>query len=231
MDLCATRDESPYGGVLTGEISTCTIRYRMDKALGREEWLRAARLALLKGGVEEVRVERLARDLHVTKGSFYWHFKDREDLLEGLLREWEEELLQDIIPRLKGRRGQEALRLLMQLMVKRAPLGEEGILPSDAAMFTWAAVSPVVARRVNRGEKKRIKLLTQIIGDPDRTELVYLVWLGFVARGQRVPSSRKQFPQIARAMLELFPPGSRGRQRRLKRKAKRERRRTRRSVR
>jgi AcrR family transcriptional regulator len=180
----------------------------MEKSndLGRDDWLKAARLGLLTGGVEAVRVEKLARNLRVTKGSFYWHFKDREELLEVLLREWEQELLHDIIPRLKGRRGRPALLLLLQLMVERVPLGEKGILPSDAAVFTWASVSPPVARRVNRAEIKRIQLLTRLIGDPERTELLYLVWLGFVARGQRVSGSRKQFPRIARAMLKLLPP-------------------------
>jgi AcrR family transcriptional regulator len=192
----------------------------MAKDLGRKEWLRAARLALLKGGVEEVRVERLARDLHVTKGSFYWHFKDREELLEVLLREWEEEFLTDIIPRLEGRRGRDAVRCLAQLMVERVPLGEEGILPSDAAIFTWASVSPEVARRANRAERKRIESLTQVVEDPGRAELLYLVWLGFVARGKRVPSLRKQFPRIARAMLKLFPPERRGNKR--KRSGKRD---------
>ncbi|HEV3420178.1 MAG TPA: helix-turn-helix domain-containing protein [Candidatus Acidoferrum sp.] len=190
----------------------------MDRDLGRNDWLKAARIALLRGGVEAVRVEKLARDLKVTKGSFYWHFTDREELLEVLLREWEEELLRDIIPRLQGRRGLEALRLLMRLLVERVPLGEQGILPSDAAVFTWASVSPTVARRVNQAEKKRIELLTRVIGDPKGTELLYLVWLGFVARGQRLPSSRKQFPQIARAMLKLFPPKLREKQSRVKRK-------------
>jgi AcrR family transcriptional regulator len=198
--------------------SICTIRHRMVRDLGRKEWLRAARLALLKGGVEQVRVERLARDLHVTKGSFYWHFKDREELLEVLLREWEEEFLTDIIPRLEGRRGRDAVRYLAQLMVERVPLGEEGMLPSDAAMFTWASVSPEVARRANRAERKRIESLTQVVEDPERAELLYLVWLGFVARGKRVPSLRKQFPRIARAMLKLFPPKRRGKQTEAKRK-------------
>jgi AcrR family transcriptional regulator len=191
----------------------------MARTLGKEEWLRAARLALLKGGVEQVRVERLAIHLHITKGSFYWHFKDRDELLEALLREWEDELVQDIIPRLEGRRAREALRLLSRLMLDRVPLGEEGILPSDAAMFTWASVSPMVAQRVNRAERKRIDVLKQIIGDPERANLLYLVWLGFVARGQRLPRSRKQFPQIARAMLKLFPPRLRGEGSRPKRKA------------
>jgi AcrR family transcriptional regulator len=196
----------------------CNIRHRMGRDLGRNDWLKAARLALLRGGVEAVRVEKLARDLQVTKGSFYWHFKDREELLEILLCEWEEELLQDIIPRLQGRRGREALRLLMRLLMQRVPLGEQGILPSDAAVFTWASLSHTVACRVNRAEKKRIELLKQVIADPERTELLYLVWLGFVARGQRLPSSRKQFPQIARTMLKLFPPRPRDKQNRPKRK-------------
>ena len=190
----------------------------MDKDLNRDNWLKAARLALLTGGVEAVRVERLARNLSVTKGSFYWHFKDREELLDLLLREWEEELLKDIIPRLKGRRGRETLRLLLQLMVKRVPLGEEGILPSDAAMFTWASVSPVVAQRVNQAERKRIHLLKTIIGRSPHVELLYLVWVGFVARGQRDPRSRKRFPHIALMMLDMFPPGKPRRDKRVRTK-------------
>lgn len=179
--------------------------------LQKNDWLRAARLALLRGGVEAVRVEKLARDLHVTKGSFYWHFQDREELLEILLREWEEELLNDIIPRLKGRRGHEALQLLLQLLVKRLPLGERGMLPSDAALYTWAAVAPEVARRVNRAEKKRIGLLKRVIGDSELVDLLYLAWLGFVARGQRAPESRSQFPHIARMMLDFYASDARTR--------------------
>ena len=188
----------------------------MEKDLNRGDWLQAARMALLKGGVEAVRVEQLARTLHVTKGSFYWHFKDREELLESLLREWEDEFVQDIVPRLQGRRGRDGLLLLVRLMVERAPLGEAGTLPSDAAVFAWASVSPEIARRVNRAESKRIGVLKRIIGSSDHTELLYLVWLGFVARGQRVPDSRKRFPRIARAILELFPPEDRKKQKRPK---------------
>jgi AcrR family transcriptional regulator len=169
----------------------------MGKDLNRDDWLKAARLALLTGGVEAVRVEKLARNLRVTKGSFYWHFKDREELLALLLREWEEELLKDIIPRLRGRRGPEALRLLLRLMVARVPLGEEGVLPSDAAMFTWASVSPVVAQRVNQAERKRVHLLKTIIGRSPHVELLYLVWVGFVAKraarsgfAQPIPTNR-----------------------------------------
>src|SRR5438128_10889157 len=69
-----------------------TIRTRMvNRSRTGADWLKAARLALLHRGPDAVRVEPLARGLGVTKGSFYWHFKDRNALLEALLREWEEE--------------------------------------------------------------------------------------------------------------------------------------------
>jgi len=185
----------------------------MAKLLRKDDWLQAARLALLQSGASEVRVERLAHDLRVTKGSFYWHFKDRKELLELLLREWEEEFPQ-IISQAKGRRRREAMQSLLRYVVEQVPLSEKGMLPSDAAIFTWASVSPEVARRVNRAEEKRLKLLKQIVGDYDLAEILYLVWLGFVARGQRVPNSRRRFPQIARMMLELFPVGKPSRKKR-----------------
>jgi AcrR family transcriptional regulator len=179
-----------------------------SRDLGRDEWLRAARLALLKGGVEDVRVERLARDLRVTKGSFYWHFTDRGELLELLLSEWEKEL-PEISAQLKGLRGRAALERLLQVLEVRVRVSEKGMGPSDAAIFTWASVAPRVARRVNRAEQDRMWLVRKLMNDSGRAELVYLTWLGFVARGLRVPESRKRFPQIARTMLGLLQHGER----------------------
>lgn len=177
----------------------------MVRSLAKEDWLRSARLTLLRRGPSEVRVERLARDLCVTKGSFYWHFKDREDLLAHLLREWQSDF-PSIVAKVEGRRGPKALESLLHVTVAQAPLSEKGLVPSDAAMFTWASISPEVARLVNREEKKRIRLLRRIVGNSDQAELLYLVWLGFVARGQRIPSSRKRFPRVASAILDLFVP-------------------------
>jgi AcrR family transcriptional regulator len=191
----------------------------MEHQLSKEDWLRAARLTLLRRGPSEVRVERLARDLRVTKGSFYWHFKDREDLLAHLLREWEADF-PSILGKAKHHKGPQALAELLQLAVDQAPLSEKGIVPSDAAMFTWASVSPEVASRVNREEKKRIRLIRRIVGDTDHAELLYLIWLGFVARGQRVPGSRKNFPLLARTILKLFLPSSAKRKKRARVKTK-----------
>lgn len=174
---------------------------RMDTNLGREDWLHAARLALLRGGVEQVRVEKLARALRVTKGSFYWHFKDREELLELLLREWEDEV-HGLLIQLGKQSRREKLNIFLRLLNERVRLSEEGKTPSDAAIFAWASVDPEVARRVNKAEQTRIRQLQHLVGSRNRMELFYLVWIGFVARGQRVPESRKRFPVVTRLLLE-----------------------------
>ena len=54
-----------------------------------DNWIRAAFARLANEGIESVRIELLARDLGVSKGSFYWHFRDREDLLTCVLDRWE----------------------------------------------------------------------------------------------------------------------------------------------
>ena len=49
-----------------------------------ELWLQAARDALLEGGVESVKIQVLAKNLNLSRASFYWFFKDRDELLDAL---------------------------------------------------------------------------------------------------------------------------------------------------
>ena len=65
-------------------------------SLDRESWARAALTAVGRGGVANVKVETLAKSLRVTKGSFYWHFKDRDDLLQEMLIYWRRNLTDKI---------------------------------------------------------------------------------------------------------------------------------------
>jgi len=61
---------------------------RVSESLTREDWVSGAWDMLGESGLDGVRVEPLARRLGVTKGSFYWHFKGRGELLEALLDRW-----------------------------------------------------------------------------------------------------------------------------------------------
>jgi AcrR family transcriptional regulator len=181
-----------------------------QERLGKADWLRAARSALLHGGPVAVRVETLARTLKVTKGSFYWHFKDRQELLEELLLEWEAEtsLLRDLLARGDFRAG---LRDFFDELQRRVISSEKGDSPSDAAIFAWAAVSPKVALRANREEKKRIALLVEAVGDPGLAEYIYLAYLGFLVRRRRVPEAAKTFSRMAALSSELMLRNRKGR--------------------
>ena len=71
-------------------------RPRTD-SLSASDWARAALEVLAQLGIEAVAVEPLARRLKVTKGSFYWHFRSRADLLKAALREWETSATREVI--------------------------------------------------------------------------------------------------------------------------------------
>lgn len=58
--------------------------------LQRFDWLQTALDIFVAEGIDAVRITRLADDLGVTRGSFYWHFKDRRDLLHGLVSYWKD---------------------------------------------------------------------------------------------------------------------------------------------
>ena len=62
-----------------------------NERLSRDDWLRAA-LELCLSGIDQVKIAPLAADMGVTTGSFYWHFKNRRELLEALLDYWEREM-------------------------------------------------------------------------------------------------------------------------------------------
>lgn len=65
--------------------------------LTAEAWAEAALDAIAAGGLDAVAVEPLARRLDVTKGSFYWHFPNREALVKAALQLWEQRETVDII--------------------------------------------------------------------------------------------------------------------------------------
>jgi len=75
---------------------------RATAALSREDWVRAAVLLVAKEGVPALAVELLAQRLGVTKGSFYWHFKNRDDLVHAVLEAWEQDQGADVLTRFEG---------------------------------------------------------------------------------------------------------------------------------
>lgn len=124
----------------------------------RAQWLNAGLQALRKGGVGAVRVERLAADVGVTKGSFYHHFRDRGALLEEVLEYWAREMTDAEFERIQTLRGGLAPRLV----ALAEDVLEKGMGRYDPAVRAWAREDRKVAAAVAQVDRRRIKALAAL---------------------------------------------------------------------
>lgn len=106
-------------------------------SLDRMAWIKGAIAILAEHGAERLRVEVLAKRLGVTKGSFYWHFKDRRDLLNAVLDYWKDGRIQDIRKQTQAEPGGEVDALLHTIEVYGSARNRKGI-SIEAAVRDWA---------------------------------------------------------------------------------------------
>jgi AcrR family transcriptional regulator len=184
-------------------------RQRDPRALGRQDWIDAARHMLIGKGVERVRVDGLARTLRITRGSFYWHFANRQALLDALLEDWR---VRNTAPFLAAavderRSGEEKFRALVDIW-----LDERDYDPAyDAAVREWARTSARVANLVRRVDRQRIDLLAKIWLDlghgPQEAEIrariTYFHQVGYYALGLKESGRvrRRLAPIYTRVLL------------------------------
>ena len=168
--------------------------------LSASDWTAAAFQALAEGGLAAIAVEPLASRLGATKGSFYWHFTSRDELIEATLAEWEQlgtedviaaaDAEPDVVNRLRG-----LLRLVLGA-VERQPSAGAAELALQAT-----ASHPLVAPVLARVTQRRLAYLTRLfaeLGFPPaeanrRGLLAYTAYLGHA--------------QLAHATSALVPSG------------------------
>lgn len=114
-----------------------------SRRLRRQDWLHHALETLRRSGVSGLRVEPLARSLGVTTGSFYWHFKDREDLLQAVLEHWTEEMTAAVARRM-GAAGEPQDQMRQMLL----DITREDRNRYEIAVRNWAAFHHYAAKSV-----------------------------------------------------------------------------------
>ena len=105
--------------------------------LDRDAWVAGATEVLAEEGIAGLRVEVLAKRLKVTKGSFYWHFTDRRDLLLAVLSHWKEGRIRDIIKQTRAQPGRELEQIYHVIDVYSASRNRRGML-IELAVRDWA---------------------------------------------------------------------------------------------
>jgi AcrR family transcriptional regulator len=133
------------------------------KTLQPLDWIIAATAALAEAGVDAVSVEKIARQLGASKGSFYWHFADRPALLKAVLDLWEQEGTADLITRAKATSDpREGLRALARDTLDAQSRGVD-VARTEAAIRAWAAKDEAVGARFARIEHERTRFLAEQI--------------------------------------------------------------------
>lgn len=167
-----------------------------EPRLGRGDWIDAAMEALISGGVEAVRIMRLATALSVTRGSFYWHFEDRDDLLRALRMRWE----QTNTPAIRNAvEGKDCL--------DRSILGffDAWVMPNrfdarlDHAMRAWANLQDDIRTAVEAEDTVRINIVAKMFERFDyspqeafiRARILYFAQIGYYALGIKEPAAER----------------------------------------
>lgn len=153
--------------------------------LAADDWLRAALDIMADEGISGVKIQRLCDRLGVTKGSFYWHFRDLEDFLGGLARRWAEDGARLHDKLLDASDPAASLQQAMRIFADRR------IRNLARAMRDWAQNDDrarVAIRKADQDLFERVKASIVAIGFDDdeaevRAKILYYSGVGFAHVG------------------------------------------------
>jgi AcrR family transcriptional regulator len=162
--------------------------------LGRQDWVQAALETFMEKGIEAVKVDVLAKSLKITRGSFYWHFKNLDDLLVAIIQEWQAVNTEEVMQQVETIGGTPSEQLLHLLEI--AAKDDDRL---EKAMRIWAIHDTRAMVSIERVDRQRLDYLQHLflqIGfsqtDAElRAQVTYSVKLGWVVMAPpRKPSER-----------------------------------------
>lgn len=138
----------------------------------RNSWIDEGLRALAGRGPDAVRIEVLAKSLGVSKGGFYGHFADRQNLLDDMLDTWEHRAIDDVLARVEREGGDARAKIRRAGELTFSARG--GLRDVDLAVRDWSRHEPAVAERLRRIDNRRMDYLRALFGtfcdDPDDVE-------------------------------------------------------------
>jgi AcrR family transcriptional regulator len=183
---------------------------RKKKRTSKAEWFEAALYVLGEEGIQGVRVERLARNLGISKSGFYWHFQDRRDLELQLLEYWAHEYTEVLSENIELNMLEPVTRLsrITQLVT------EHDLSRYDHAFFAWAEHDEEVEKRVKQVMKKRLEYIgralsqTGVMGrELDLYARLFVGYMSWESRMLPVPSRRRR-TELQKLLITLLTEGA-----------------------
>lgn len=173
------------------------------------DWIRIGIVQLAKESVESVRVEVLARELGVSKGSFYWHFRDRDELLMQMLQFWENSEAEWLSAEESGQIEKESAAIRWARFVERSASPER--IREEIGVRAWARRDERVALCVAKVEKRKVRVIANILADvgfahdaaESWSEMVCLVYSGWLDRSARDDEFRLAGKGLGQLLSEL----------------------------
>jgi len=172
--------------------------------LTRDAWLKAA-LSLCVAGIDKLKVAPLAEYLGVTTGSFYWHFKNRRELLEALLDYWEREMTDAAIEGARQFPGPPADRILLIMETVMS----DKLARYDLPIWQWAQSDTRANRVFKRVLKKRFEFAAWMFSQAGfsreqaeiRGRMMVIYMMGETTLIPESMAKRKEFIKLKHAIL------------------------------
>jgi len=151
----------------------------------REDWLAHALAALVRDGVEGVKIQPLGAKLGVSRSSFYWYFQSRQDLLDALLDHWQATNTRELVARAEAPAATitEAVGNVFRCVIN-PDLFDTRL---DFAIRDWARRSPKVREVLHASDERRLQALQRMFERfdyPDleavaRARILYYMQIGY----------------------------------------------------
>ena len=175
-------------------------------ALSSQDWVRAALRLIAREGVAAVAVEPLARELGVTKGSFYWHFANRDALIQAALGAWEADQGRDVVARYEGiADSRKRLRVIMFAAFEDQENGR--LFAALSASSEDPRVNPYLARASEQRLALGIRSLTAL-GLPEeearrKALALYAAYAGYFQLQRAMPGAVARVTDLSAFVRDL----------------------------
>jgi AcrR family transcriptional regulator len=166
----------------------------MTDQLSAKDWLDQGLKALAKRGFTGLKAEPLAKEMGVSRGSFYWHFADIAAYRAAILEHWREIAAERIIVDVEAAAaGSDALAVLLRRVFSEKPALEN-------AVRSWASADAAARAAVQAIDQRRLGYVEGLLkrrGLSDeaariRAQIFYWAFLGHALTEQPLPKAKQQ---------------------------------------